>query len=549
MNTNRSFKISGQIVDLRRGEIYSGTLTIEEGRIQSIVREETHHNQYILPGLIDAHVHIESSMLIPSEFARLAVVHGTVATVSDPHEIANVLGISGIEYMIENGKKIPFKFYFGASSCVPATNFETAGAILGVDAMENLLQRPEIKYMAEMMNYPGVIFKDPEVLAKIAVAKKYGKPVDGHAPGLIGEDVEKYISAGITTDHECFTMEEALEKIKYGMKIQIREGSAAKNFDTLIGLMENHPDKVLFCSDDKHPDDLVRGHINLLVKRAIAKGFDPMRVLQSCILNPVDHYKLDVGLLQEGDHADFIIVDNLLDFNVLQTYVNGLLVAEHGKTKINSVNAETPNQFLTDKITVADIQIKSNGNPIRIIEALEGQLITQTIIDKTAIKDGFLMGDTDKDYLKLVVINRYQKAKPAIAFIKNFGFKTGAIASTVAHDSHNIIAVGADDESIIRAINLLVDVRGGVSAVCDSEEKVLPLPVAGLMSEKDGYEVAISYESIDALAKKTGSKLHAPFMTLSFMALLVIPQLKLSDKGLFDGITFSFSNLEVVEIQ
>jgi adenine deaminase len=544
MKQQNTFTVSGQIVDLRKEKIFSGTVTVSEGKILSVEPDENTNSQFILPGLIDAHVHIESSMLIPSEFARLAVPHGTVATVSDPHEIANVLGIEGIEYMIENGRKVPFHFYFGASSCVPATGFETAGATLGVDAMENLLRRPEIKYMAEMMNYPGVIYKDTEVMAKLEVAKKYGKPIDGHAPGLMGEDVKNYIEAGISTDHECFTMEEALEKIQYGMKIQIREGSAAKNFDALIGLMETHPGKVLFCSDDKHPDDLVRGHINLMVKRAIASGYHPMKVLQSCILNPIDHYKLDVGLLQKDDSADFIVIDNLDDFNVLQTYIKGILVAENGKTLISSVSAEMPNHFVTDKIDASCLSIKASGNQIRIIEALEGQLITNTIVDTPLVKNGEICSDIERDYLKMVVINRYEKTPPAIAFIKNFGLKSGAISSTVAHDSHNIIAVGVSDEAIAKAVNLLVEVKGGI-AVVDKSEHVLPLPVAGLMTNKDGYQAAQDYETIDALVKKSGCTLNAPFMTLSFMALLVIPQLKLSDKGLFDGKTFSFTTLEV----
>lgn len=545
--SNKSFSVSGQVVDLRAAKIFPGTIHVENGRIVAITHEKSVPNQFIIPGLIDAHVHIESSMLVPSEFARMAVVHGTVATVSDPHEIANVLGIEGIQYMIENGKKVPFKFYFGASSCVPATGFETAGAVLGVDAMETLLSMPEIKYMAEMMNYPGVLFKDKDVMAKMAVAKKHGKPIDGHAPGLMGEDAKKYIEAGITTDHECFTMEEALDKIKYGMKIQIREGSAAKNFDALVDLLEDHPDKVLFCSDDKHPDDLERGHINQLIKRAIAKGYDPMRVLQSCILNPVDHYKLDVGLLKSGDAADFIIVNNLIDFTVKKTFVNGVLVAENGKTLIPSVVADTPNQFLLEPLSANDFQLSHVGGKIRVIEALEGQLITNTVVVDPLVVANKLESDPGRDILKMAVINRYEAAKPAIAFIKNMGLKRGAIASTVAHDSHNLIVVGCDDESMATAANLLVASKGGI-AVCDGPKThVLPLPVAGLMSNNDAYAVARAYETIDKLAKEMGSELQAPFMTLSFMALLVIPQLKLSDKGLFDGKSFAFTTVAMMD--
>ncbi|MBU1368759.1 MAG: adenine deaminase [Bacteroidetes bacterium] len=538
-----TFTISGQIVNLHQKEIFPGTIKVENGKIQSITKTASAPENYILPGFIDAHVHIESSMLVPAEFARLAVVHGTVATVSDPHEIANVLGIKGIDFMIENGKTVPFKFYFGASSCVPATGFESSGANLGADAMEKLLSRPEIKYMAEMMNYPGVLFQDKMVMEKLAVAKKYNKPIDGHAPGLKGEDARKYIEAGITTDHECFTMEEALDKIQYGMKIQIREGSAAKNFEALIDLMENHADKVLFCSDDKHPDDLVKGHINQLVKRAVEKGYPVMDVLSSAILNPIEHYKLEVGTLQMGDPADMIVVDNLNDFNVLQTYVNGQLVAKNGQSLIETQQTTTPNNFVADPVTTDDFFVENTGKAIKVIEALEGQLITNTVIGQAVADGENLTSNTAEDILKIAVINRYKKAKPAIGFIKNIGLKRGAIASTVAHDSHNIIVVGADDAAMAKAVNLLIESKGGVVACDENNVSLLPLPVAGLMSNQNAYEVAKAYEKTDAAAKALGCSLHAPFMTLSFMALLVIPQLKLGDKGLFDGGKFEFTDL------
>ncbi len=543
MSNSNSFQVSGKIVDLRKGKIFPGIVTIKNEKISSI--QETDHvdDQYIIPGLIDAHVHVESSMLIPSEFARLAVTHGTVATVSDPHEIANVLGIDGIRYMIKNGRKVPFSFYFGASSCVPATSFETAGATLGAKEIDELLSMDEIKYMSEMMNFPGVIYGDKEVMEKIAIAKKHNKPIDGHAPGLKGEEARKYIEAGITTDHECFTMEEALDKIKYGMKIQIREGSAAKNFEALVGLLETHPDMVLFCSDDKHPNDLAKGHINELVKRAIQKGYDPMRVLRSAILNPIDHYKLDQGLLQVGDDADFILVDNLDDFNVLSTYIKGRKVATNGQCMIESVPESEPNAFHAEEISIEDISVSSSPGQIKVMKVLDGQLITEELIVGPKLENGNVVSDVDRDVLKLVVLNRYEKAKPAMAFINNFNFRHGAIASTVAHDSHNIIAVGTSDDEIVRAINLLVEARGGISLVDGKDEHVLPLPVAGLMSARDGFEVAKAYDKMDHLAKGLGSKLGAPYMTLSFMALLVIPKLKLSDQGLFDGEKFAFTPL------
>ena len=546
MKSITSYSLSGNIVDLVAGEIFKGTVHVADGIVRSVEKDdEVSETHFILPGLIDSHIHIESSMLVPSEFARLAVVHGTVATVSDPHEIGNVLGIDGIKYMINNGKKVPFKFYFGASSCVPATPFETAGAELGVKELDELLRMDEIKYMSEMMNFPGVINRDPAVMEKLDVAKKHDKPIDGHAPGVKGEDARKYIEAGITTDHECFTMEEALEKIKYGMKIQIREGSAAKNFDALVDLLEDHADHVLFCSDDKHPDDLVNGHINQLVVRAIKKGYEPLKVLRSAILNPIRHYGLEVGTLQQGDPADMIVVDNLEDFNVQATFVNGQKVAENGKSLIDAIEEAMPNKFNVQKINEADIRVKPEGNTLKVMKAYDGQLITG--VEKVEVKteNGNLVSNVENDVLKLVVVNRYEKAKPAVAFIHGFGLKSGAIASSVAHDSHNIVSVGVSDAAIVRAINLVINERGGVSAVDGETEKVLPLPVAGLMSVDNGYRVAESYHQIDALSHQMGSKLRAPFMTLSFMALLVIPELKLSDKGLFDGTTFTFSNLFV----
>lgn len=539
-----SQKFSGNIVDLVNEKIFKGTAHIENGHIKSIVADESvTEDQYILPGLIDSHIHIESSMLIPSEFARVAVTHGTVATVSDPHEIANVLGIDGIKYMIANGKSVPFKFYFGASACVPATPFETAGNKIGHEELEELLSMDEIKYLSEMMNFPGVINRDDFEMKKIEIARKYGKPADGHAPGVKGEDAKKYIEAGISTDHECFTMEEALEKIKYGMKIQIREGSAAKNFEALIGLMKDHSDKVLFCSDDKHPDDLVDGHINQMYKRAIAAGFDPLKVLKSIVINPVNHYNLEVGLLQTGDTADFIIVDSLEEFNIKETYIDGIKVYDGQKTLIKPVVVDTPNLFKAEKLSAEKISIPHQGGKLKVIKAFDGELITGLEEFDPKIANGEVVSDIDNDVLKIVVLNRYEKAPPAVAFITGFGFQKGAIASSVAHDSHNIVAVGTSDEDITRAINLVIDIKGGVVAVSENEEKVLPLPVAGLMSNVDSWIVAKKYHEIDKMAHQMGSKLRAPFMTLSFMALLVIPNIKLSDKGLFDGTTFSFTNL------
>ena len=538
-------KLKGQIVDIKNKRIFKGEVTILDGKIVDIEEKEHDVNYYILPGFVDAHIHIESSMLVPTEFAKIAVNHGTVSTVSDPHEIANVLGIEGVNFMIENGKQTPFKFNFGAPSCVPATSFESAGAIIDADGIKQLMANPDIKYLAEMMNYPGVLFDDKEVLKKLEWAKHYNKPIDGHAPGVIGDDITKYINAGISTDHECFTFEEGLEKLQKGMKILIREGSAAKNFEALIDLLPEHYESMMFCSDDKHPDDLIIDHINKLCARAVAKGIDVFKVLQAACINPVEHYNLDVGLLQKGDDADCIIVEDLKDFKVLQAYINGELVSSHGNSKLQSIAFKNLNNFNTSKKQVSDFRVSSEAKKIRVIEALEGQLVTNELIEEATIENGNLVSNTENDVLKMTVVNRYNDDPPAMAFIKNFGLKKGAIASSVGHDSHNIIAVGVSDEMICKAVNLIIKNKGGICAVDASEENIVPLPVAGIMSDQDGETIGRDYAELDSKAKQLGSPLHAPYMTLSFMALLVIPSLKLSDKGLFNGKDFKFVSLEV----
>ena len=537
--------VKGNIIDILNKRIFKGEVVIENGYI-SAIREVNHEvENYILPGFVDAHIHIESSMVVPSEFAKIAVVHGTVATVSDPHEIANVLGVKGVDFMIENGKKVSLKFNFGAPSCVPATSFESAGAIIDAADIKLMMENPDIKYLAEMMNYPGVLFDDEEVLKKIEHAKNNNKPIDGHAPGLRGDDVTKYIAAGISTDHECFTFDEALEKLQKGMKVLIREGSAAKNFEALIALLPEYFENMMFCSDDKHPDDLLVGHINQLCERAVAKGIDVFKVLQAACVNPVKHYNLEVGLLKKGDAADFILVDNLKEFNVLETYINGELVAKNGKSFVKSVPFEILNNFNTDTKKVADFRFESSVNKIRVIAALDGELVTNQMEAASLIVDGNLVSNTATDVLKMTVVNRYKNEAPAIAFIKNFGIKEGAIASSVGHDSHNIIAIGVSDEAICKAVNLVIENSGGICAVNTLEEKIVSLPVAGIMSDLSAEEIGKAYAELDQMAKEMGSKLSAPYMSLSFMALLVIPSLKLSDKGLFDGTSFQFTSLEI----
>jgi len=539
------FSVSGNIVDVVTRKIFPGTVAVREGRIATVTPSaDISTQQFILPGFIDAHVHIESSMLVPSEFARLAVPHGTVATISDPHEIGNVLGMEGIHYMIRNGSMVPFHFYFGASSCVPATTFETSGATISVDEIRLLFKKEKLKYLSEVMNYPGVLARDPLVMDKIQAAKDFNLLIDGHAPGLKGSEAARYISAGITTDHECYSLDEALDKIKYGMKIIIREGSAAKNYEALHTLIGSHPDKVMFCSDDKHPHDLIKGHINELVKRSIViHGYDTMDVLRSACYAPIKHYNLDVGYLQPGQSADFIIVDNLRDFTVLKTYINGILVAENAKTLIPSIKSEIVNNFETSLKKEEDFVLEGSDGTLQVIQALDGELITKKIEVAAKVNNHRIISNPEQDILKLAVINRYINAPIAIAFINGFGLKNGALASCIAHDSHNIIAVGVSDKDICMAVNAIIKNKGGISVACDGKVDVLPLPVAGIMSADDGYSVAKNYSTLDHLAKQLGTGLNAPFMTLSFMALLVIPSLKLSDKGLFDGTAFCFTPL------
>lgn len=536
--------LTGNIVDIPKKKIFSGKLWIEGEKIIAIepTGDEDKNLPYLLPGFIDAHVHIESSMLAPSEFARLAVVHGTVGTISDPHEIANVCGVQGVDYMIKNGNTVLFKFHFGAPSCVPATKFETAGAALDVQAVGALLQRKEIHYLSEMMNFPGVLLDDKEVMQKIALAQEAGKPIDGHAPGLMDEEAVQYINAGISTDHECFTAAEALHKLNYGMKILIREGSAARNFDALIDLLHDHEDAMMFCSDDKHPDSLVKGHINVLCARAAQRGIDVFKVLKAACINPVLHYSMNVGQLTSGDPADLILCKDLKEFEVLATYINGAKVAENGNSLLDPPRASLINHFNCNKKSSGAFAYPAGEETIRVIHALDGQLITESSEEKPMVGNGQAVSDAENDILKIAVINRYDpEAKIALAFIKNFGLKRGAMASSVAHDSHNIIAVGVDDASICDAVNLVIEKEGGVSVAdhhAPNFNQVLALPVAGLMSNGNGYAIAAQYTEIDQAAKELGSTLSAPFMTLSFMALLVIPKLKLSDKGLFDGEKF-----------
>ena len=537
-----SFAVSGNVVDVAGERIYPGTVEVHAGRISRITADARTYGTYLLPGFVDAHIHVESSMLPPSEFARVAVTHGTIATVSDPHEIANVLGVPGVHHMIDDGLRVPFHFAVGAPSCVPATRFETAGATLDAAAVAQLLANPAIAYLSEVMNVPGVLDDDADLLAKIAAARRVGKPVDGHAPGLRGDACRAYFAAGPSTDHECFTFDEALEKIACGAKILIREGSAARNFDALYPLLNGHAGRCMLCSDDKHPNDFERGHINALARRAVAAGIPVMNVLRAACLNPVEHYRLPAGLLRPGDCADLIEVSDLRAFEVRRTWIAGQLVARDGGSLIPRTPTTKPNEFRAAPRCAADFRVPARGDRVNVIEPTDGQLVTRRGRERATVRDDQCVADPARDLLKIAVMNRYAPdAPPAVAFVRNFGLKRGAIASSVAHDSHNVVAVGATDDELALAVNEVIAHRGGLAvAVAPDGVESLPLPIAGLMSDLAAPEVARRYAALDARAKQLGCTLAAPFMTLSFMALLVIPDIKLSDRGLFDGVTWRF---------
>lgn len=540
---SNSFIIQGKLVDVVSKRIFNAEIEVNNGIVVKVNESDKEFDKYILPGLVDSHVHVESSMLIPTGFARAAVKSGTVASVSDPHEIANVMGVPGVKYMIENGKKSPFKFHFGAPSCVPATPFETSGATINSNDIKELMNSDDIYYLAEMMNFPGVIFKDEEVLKKIKYAHESGKPIDGHAPGLRGEDLEKYAAQKITTDHECTTVEEAISKIEKGIMIQIREGSAAKDFENLFPLLKTHPNKVMFCTDDCHPDDLIKGHINKIMERAVAKGANIFDVIIAATKTPKEHYNLNTGLLQKGDPADIIIVNNLTDFDVENTYIDGKLVFSQGKVLLEKQTEYAINNFKCKPIYSNDIIVENTGKKIQVIVAKDGDLLTGKEITEPTVIENKIVSDTARDILKIVVLNRYRESKPQVGFIKNFKLKKGAIAGSIAHDSHNIIAIGTTDEEIVLAINKVIKNSGGIVACNAGEYKDLKLNVAGLMSTEDAEFVAEQYEKVHTMAKELGSELTAPFMTMAFMALLVIPELKIGDKGLFDVNKFEFTSL------
>lgn len=529
-----AFCVTGRIVDVVAGRIYAGEVRVENGRIAAVEEHGQGPGTYIVPGFVDAHVHVESSLLSPTEFARAAMCHGTVASVSDPHEIANVLGVAGVLWMVEEGRRTPFKFHFGAPSCVPATPFETAGARFRHEEVARLLGTPGVGYLAEVMNFPAVIAREPGMMAIVEEARRRGLVIDGHAPGVMGDDLRRYAEAGISSDHECSSEEEGRARLEQGMKLAIREGSAARNFDALIGLAKEFPEACFLCSDDKHPDELLIGHIDRLCARAVKAGIPIMDVLRMASLNPVRHYNLPVGLLQVGDPADFLELESLESFRVTRAWINGVCVAEEGRPRLERQPVKTVNHFIAGEKRPEDFRKGVTPEPQPVIIALDGQIVTARGSEAPRLKDGYLTGDTERDLLLLTVVNRYEEAPPALALVKGFGLQRGALASSVAHDSHNVVGVGVDPESLCRAVNAVVLEKGGLAAVGPEETKMLPLPIAGLMSDGSYEETARAYEELVRYARKLGCPMHSAFMTLSFLALLVIPRLKLSDKGLFD---------------
>lgn len=549
-NTKAVHAVFGHIVDVVNRRIFDGEIDFKEGKIIAIREAQVPSNaRYILPGFYDSHIHIESTLLTPEHYARKAVEQGTIGVIADPHEIANVLGRKGVEYMMQSGNKVHFHFHWGAPSCVPATPFETSGAALNSQDLAEILELKNVYGLGEMMNIPGVLNRDPETMARIEAAISRGKPVDGHAPQLMGDALKLYCEAGIKTDHECTTLAQARARIKQGMYVQVREGSAACDLDTLAPIISEAPDHVMLCSDDKYPDEISNGYINEMCRRAVHRGIDVFDVLTAACVTPVRYYKLPHGLLQLGDPADFIMVDNLREFNLSETWIDGVQVVADGiftESLIidkSPIDTNYPNHFLAKKISIDDLHIPPEEGQLKVISTTEGSLQTKQILAEAKVENGNVVSDTEHDILKAVCLSRHSEAKPAIGFIHGFGLKLGAIASTIGHDSHNIIAIGATDEAIVKVVNALIDMKGGLIVYDENELNELMLPIAGLMSYRNGDKVSKRHIQLKSVASRIGCKYKAPFMTLAFMALPVIPELKLTDKGLFDTTNFEPTSL------
>ncbi len=536
---DKNFTVAGVVFDPIKRESFGATMRIRDGKIEKIEKDSSIMHPVILPGFIDSHVHVESSMLTPSNFAKAAVKHGTVAVVTDPHEIANVAGVKGVEFMINDAKGSDLKFYFGAPSCVPASPFDECFEPFTPEIIDGLMKREDIHFLAEMMNFPGVIYKSESVMHIIGKAHTVNKPVDGHVPGLSGDALKSYVSAGITTDHECFTLDEALEKIKLGMKILIRDGSAAKNFGALHPLIMGYSKHLMFCTDDCHPDELLHGHINLKVKQSLALGYDVFDVLQVSSVNPVNHYKLNVGLLQEGDSADFLVVDNLQNLNVKSTFINGVDVLETKESVQKSYSAL--NYVFPTNFNPSSLDLKVVSNKVKTIEVINDELITNTVVVNNEAET--LSCNLKEDVLKIAVLSRYMENELSVGLIKGFGMKKGAIAASIAHDSHHIISVGCDNHSIEKCLKFIIKNKGGVCYFDGEQLHGLPLPVYGLMTDSTAEVAAAAYEKINSKVIADGCKLKAPFMTMSFMSLSVIPHLKITPAGLFDVDKFNYTEL------
>lgn len=536
-------QIEGNIVDIHNREIFPGSITIDKkGVIVSIDRNLKKYDYYICPGFIDAHVHIESSMLIPEEFSKLAIRRGTIAIINDPHEIANVMGMEGINYMIENSSKSDIKMFFTIPSCVPATPFDSSGSVISSQDVEKMAASGKFIGLSEMMNVPGVLHQDPEVMSKLEIARRYHLKIDGHAPGLSGEELKQYIATGISTDHECVSVEEAKEKISNGMKILIREGSAAKNYEALKQLIATNPDDVMFCTDDSHPDELLlEGEIDKLVSRAIKDGFDLFDVLKIASYNPVLHYGIGVGTMKIGDSADFIKIRNLESFETLAVYIGGIEKFNLNKKAVINPNESSKaiNNFQRHVISISDIS-KPVEKELVCIKVFQGEIITGRADFTIPSPSLNFESDIERDILKIVYLNRYQNSPPKVGFISGFGLKEGAFATSISHDSHNIIAVGCSDKDILDVINTVIEEKGGLAVKNNNGIMKLSLPFAGIMTCASGEKTAFAWNKLTHELNRMGCMFDSPFMTLSFMSLIVIPQLKIGEQGLFDFNSFKF---------
>ena len=548
---------NAQVINVFGGEIIKDAIAISDGIIVGYGQYKAKNTidlkgRYVAPGFIDSHVHIESSMTCISEFAKAVLVHGTTAVAADPHEIANVLGAAGIEYMLKSAEQQPMNIYFTLPSCVPATDMETAGAHLTAEDLQPFFDREKIVALAEMMNFPGVIFRDADVLAKIESARLQKKPVDGHAPGLKEQALYAYIAAGIQSDHECTTAQEAKEKLMAGMYIMVREGTGAKNLQALLPVINAKTSRrMMWCTDDRHPHDLIEdGHIDSIVREAIASGLDPMIAIQMATLNPAEYFGLShLGAIAPGKQADLVVFSDIKKPVIDQVYYRGVLTAENGRIQddIRFPAAATVPPSIQVELPNIDFSIPAEKNRVRVIEIVAGQLITHERIEKAAVKNNEAVSDVSRDLLKIAVVERH-KGTGSIgkAFVKGFGIQRGALASSVAHDSHNIIIVGATDEDMQAALKAVVQMGGGLAAVLDQKILAeLALPVAGLMSLEPVRSVRDQLDRLIQSSHEMGAELKDPFMMLSFLALPVIPELKLTDRGLIDVNKFEVVSLFV----